>query len=74
MVDARKLAGWVTAPDGHQMPCPRCEGDAFIRLDGVGTSHAALAETARSPPAMVTQQLAACCLLHCLEQYLHSDA
>ena len=35
MVDARKLAGWVTMPDGERAVCPRCEGEAFIRLNGV---------------------------------------
>ena len=35
MVDARKVAGWVTTPDGQRLPCPRCEGEAFLRLNGV---------------------------------------
>ena len=50
MVDARKLAGWVTAPDGRQMPCPRCEGEAFIRLNGVRVlQHDALADMLLGP-------------------------
>ena len=35
MVDARRIAGWVTAPDGSRAVCPRCEGRAFIRLGEV---------------------------------------
>ena len=35
MVDARRIAGWVTAPDGRRAVCPRCEGSAFIRLGEV---------------------------------------
>ena len=35
MVDARKIMGWVAAPDGTRVVCPRCEGRAFIRLGEV---------------------------------------
>lgn len=35
MVDARTVAGWITGPDGKRTVCPRCEGEAFIRVDGV---------------------------------------
>jgi hypothetical protein len=43
MVDARKIMGWVAAPDGTRVVCPRCEGQAFIRLGEVGPWHRALA-------------------------------
>ena len=35
MMDARKISGWVTAPDGSRVVCPRCEGRAFIQLGEV---------------------------------------
>lgn len=35
MVDARRISGWITAPDGSRAVCPRCEGTAFIRLGEV---------------------------------------
>jgi hypothetical protein len=35
MVDARRVAGWVVTPEGGRSVCPRCEGQAFIRLKGV---------------------------------------
>jgi hypothetical protein len=35
MVDARKVAGWIAGPDGQRIVCPRCEGEAFIRINGV---------------------------------------
>jgi len=38
MVDARKIAGWVTAPDGSRVVCPRCEGRAFISLGEVSAA------------------------------------
>ena len=38
MVDARKIAGWVTASDGSREVCPRCEGRAFIQLGEVSAA------------------------------------
>ncbi len=37
MMDARRVAGWVTLPDGQRTVCPRCEGQAFIRAKGVSS-------------------------------------
>ena len=42
MVDARKIMGWVAAPDGTRVVCPRCEGRAFVRLGEVVPWHRAL--------------------------------
>ena len=36
-MDARRVAGWVTLPDGQRTVCPRCEGQAFIRAKGVSS-------------------------------------
>lgn len=35
MVDASRILGWVTSPDGRRAVCPRCEGQGFIRLGEV---------------------------------------
>ena len=54
MMDARRIAGWVTAPDGSRAVCPRCEGRAFIRLGEVRNLLMSLCSGSRDAHSLAT--------------------